>query len=519
MTVVKRALVSVSDKSGIVDFCKGLSALGIEILSTGGTAKLLTEHKIDVVQVSDYTNFPEMMDGRVKTLHPKIHGALLGRRGVDDKVMSEHGITAIDLLIVNLYPFEETVSKPSCTFEEAIENIDIGGPAMLRSAAKNHHSVAAVVAAEDYNRVLKELKKDGRISDETRFHLAKKVFSHTANYDANVSNYLGGLNNNKEAINYPLTYTSQFIKKQDLRYGENPHQTAAFYAEPNPATGTLANARQIQGKELSYNNIADTDAAYECVLSFKETACVIVKHANPCGVALGSTVLEAYEGAYITDPTSAFGGIIAFNRELDAKTAEAIIERQFVEVIIAPSISSESIKVIANKKGIRLLEAGIRHDDIQRLNMKRVSGGLLLQDNDQGNISRDNLTVVTKRTPTAEEFDDLIFAWHVVKYVKSNAIVYAKDKKTIGVGAGQMSRVYSARIAAIKAKDEKLTVNGAVMASDAFFPFRDGIDSSAAEGVRAIIQPGGSVRDEEVIAAADEHDIAMVFTKMRHFLH
>ena len=519
MAVVKRALVSVSDKSGIVDFCKGLSELGIEILSTGGTAKLLIEHSINVVQVSDYTKFPEMMDGRVKTLHPKIHGGLLGRRGIDDEVMNKHGITAIDLLVVNLYPFEKTINKPRFTFEEAIENIDIGGPAMLRSAAKNHVSVTAVVDTEDYDRVLKELKKDGSISDDTRFHLAKKVFSHTANYDANVSNYLGGLNNNKEPINYPLTYTSQFIKKQDLRYGENPHQTAAFYSEHNSMTGTIASAKQIQGKELSYNNIADTDAAYECVLSFKETACVIVKHANPCGVAIGSTVLEAYEGAYNTDPTSAYGGIIAFNQKLDAKTAKAIVERQFVEVIIAPEISSECIKVVSSKKGIRLLEAGIRQNDTQRLNMKRVSGGLLLQDSDQRIISRDDLKVVTKRGPTAQEFDDLIFAWHVVKFVKSNAIVYAKNQKTIGVGAGQMSRVYSARIAAIKAKDEKLTINGAVMASDAFFPFRDGIDSSAAEGINAIIQPGGSVRDEEVIAAADEHDIAMVFTKMRHFLH
>ena len=519
MTVVKRALVSVSDKSGVVDFCKALSELGIEILSTGGTAKLLTEKNIDVVEVSEYTAFPEMMDGRVKTLHPKIHGALLGRRGVDDAVMKEHGITAIDLVVVNLYPFEETVGKSNCAFEDAIENIDIGGPAMLRSAAKNHNSVAAIVDTEDYDRVLKELRDDGSISYGTRFYLAKKVFSHTANYDANVSNYLSGLNNNKEPINYPLTYTSQFIKKQDLRYGENPHQTASFYSEPRPAEGTIASAKQIQGKELSYNNIADTDAAFECVLSFKETACTIVKHANPCGVATAATILEAYNGAYHTDPASAFGGIIAFNRELDAETAKTIVERQFVEVIIAPTISSEAIKIIASKAGIRLLEAGVRQDNIQRLNMKRVSGGLLLQDNDQGVISRDNLEVVTKRSPSAEEFDDLIFAWHVVKYVKSNAIVYARNKKTIGIGAGQMSRVYSARIAAIKAKDEKLKIIDAVMASDAFFPFRDGIDSSAKEGIRAIIQPGGSVRDKEVIAAADEHNLAMIFTKMRHFHH
>ena len=519
MTVVKRALISVSDKSGIVDFCKGLSELGIAILSTGGTAKLLIKNNINVTQVSDYTDFPEMMDGRVKTLHPKIHGALLGRRGIDDEVMNEYGIDAIDLVVVNLYPFEETVSKPCCTFEAAIENIDIGGPAMLRSAAKNHASVTVVVNTEDYGTVLKELRGDGNVSDKTRFYLAQKVFAHTANYDANVSNYLGGLNETKEHINYPSTYTNQFIKKQDLRYGENPHQTAAFYSESQPMIGTLASAKQIQGKELSYNNIADTDAAFECVLSFDETACVIVKHANPCGVAIGSTILEAYEGAYSTDPISAFGGIIAFNRILDAETAKAIIDRQFVEVIIAPVIATESLKIIAKKEGIRLLESGVRQENVQRLNMKRVSGGLLLQDNDQGIINRENLEVVTKRAPSVQELDDLIFSWHVVKYVKSNAIVYAKDKKTIGIGAGQMSRVYSARIAAIKAKDEKLAITGAVMASDAFFPFRDGVDSSATEGIHAIIQPGGSVRDEEVIAAADEHDIAMVFTKMRHFLH
>ena len=519
MTIVKRALVSVSNKSGIVDFCKGLSKLGIEILSTGGTAKLLAENNIDVIEVSDYTNFPEMMGGRIKTLHPKIHGGLLARRGVDDAVMEEHSIKTIDLVVVNLYPFEETASKTCCSFEEAIENIDIGGPAMLRSAAKNHNSVTAVVNSEDYNSVLDELKSNGNICDETRFNLAQKVFSHTANYDANVSNYLGGFNSKKEQLNYPQTFTSQFIKKQDLRYGENPHQTGAFYSEPNPMMGTLASARQIQGKELSYNNIADTDAAFECALSFKNTTCVIVKHANPCGVASGSTPLEAYEGAYATDPTSAYGGIIAFNEELDAKTAKTIIDRQFVEVIIAPSVSPESIKIIEKKDGIRLLEAGYRKDDIKDLNMKRVSGGLLLQDNDWETLNRNDIEIVSKRSPKEEELDDLLFAWNVVKYVKSNAIVFAKDKTTIGIGAGQMSRIYSARIAAIKAKDEKIEITNSVMASDAFFPFRDVVDSSASEGIRAIIQPGGSVRDEEIIAAANEHNMAMVFTKMRHFLH
>lgn len=520
MTKVKRALVSVSDKSGIVEFCKSINELGIEILSTGGTAKLLAENNINVIEVSDYTGFPEMMDGRVKTLHPKIHGGLLGRRGIDDDVMQEQGINGIDLVVVNLYPFEQTVSKPDCTFAEAIENIDIGGPAMLRSAAKNHASVTVVVDASDYDSVITEMKEnDSMVSDAIRFQLAQKVFAHTASYDANVSNYLGAMNDNKEPVDYPLTYSTQFKKQQELRYGENPHQTAAFYVEPNPPVGTLASAKQIQGKELSYNNINDTDAALECVLSFEDTACVIVKHANPCGVALADSVFEAYDRAYATDPTSAFGGIIAFNKELDAKTAKAIVERQFVEVIIAPSIAPECIDIIASKNGVRLLEAGYRKGTIQQLNMKRVSGGLLVQDNDRGMITKDDLKVVTKRTPTAEEMNDLVFAWHVVKYVKSNAIIYAKNNQTIGIGAGQMSRVYSARIAAIKAADENLEVTGSVMASDAFFPFRDGLDSAAEVGIKAVIQPGGSMRDEEVIAAADEHDIAMVFTGIRHFLH
>jgi phosphoribosylaminoimidazolecarboxamide formyltransferase/IMP cyclohydrolase len=520
MTIVKRALVSVSDKSGIVEFCKQINELGIEILSTGGTAKLLADNNINVIEVSDYTGFPEMMDGRVKTLHPKIHGGLLGRRGTDSEVMQEHGIDEIDLVVVNLYPFEQTVSKSDCTFEDAIENIDIGGPAMLRSSAKNHASVTVIVDTVDYNLVLTELKENEKnVSNETRFRLAQKVFAHTANYDANVSNYLGAMNEEKEPVNYPLSYSTQFKKKQELRYGENPHQTAAFYVEPNPPAGTLASAKQIQGKELSYNNISDTDAALECVLSFDETACVIVKHANPCGVAIGGSVLEAYERAYATDPTSAFGGIIAFNRELDVATAKAIVERQFVEVIVAPSIAAECIEIIATKKGVRLLEAGQRDGIIQQLNMKRVSGGLLVQDNDRGIITKDDLKVVTKRTPTEQEINDLVFAWHVVKYVKSNAIIYARDNQTIGIGAGQMSRIYSARIAAIKAADENLKVAGSVMASDAFFPFRDGLDSAAEVGITAVIQPGGSIRDEEVIAAADEHNIAMVFTSIRHFLH
>jgi phosphoribosylaminoimidazolecarboxamide formyltransferase/IMP cyclohydrolase len=520
MTVVKRALVSVSDKTGVVEFCQSLVQLGITILSTGGTAKLLADNNISVIEVSDYTGFPEIMDGRVKTLHPKIHGALLGRRGMDDAVMNEHGIESIDLVVVNLYPFEATVCKPDCSLSDAIENIDIGGPTILRSAAKNHAFVGVVVDANDYKKVLDELiSNDCTLSDATRFCLAQKVFAHTANYDANVSNYLGAIGKDNNHLEYPLTYTTQFNKKQDLRYGENPHQTAAFYTQPNPPLGTLANAQQLQGKELSYNNIADTDAALECVMSFKETACVIVKHANPCGVAVGESIFDAYERAYQTDPTSAFGGIIAFNQELDAETAAAIIDKQFVEVIVAPDVNQKAIDVLADKANIRVLKTGKRETTIQQLNLKRVSGGLLVQDNDQGKITSDKLKLVSKRSPTDEEIEDMLFTWTVVKYVKSNAIVYAKNKQTIGIGAGQMSRVYSARIAAIKAEDEELDIKGSVMASDAFFPFRDGIDSAAKVGVTAVIQPGGSLRDEEVIAAADEHNIAMVFTSIRHFLH
>jgi len=475
MTVVRRALVSVSDKTGVIDFCRSLVKLDIKILSTGGTARLLTENNIDVEEVSDYTGFPEIMDGRVKTLHPKIHGALLGRRGIDDEVMTEHNINPIDLVVVNLYPFEETISKTDCKLAEAIENIDIGGPTMLRAAAKNHAHVGVVVDVSDYEAVLEELNtNDCSLSDVTRFSLAQKVFAHTANYDANVSNYLGAINLDDTTLDYPLTYTMQFLKKQELRYGENPHQTAAFYSQPDPPAGSLANAIQLQGKELSYNNIADTDAALECVMSYQDPACVIVKHANPCGVALAKSNLEAYDRAYQTDPTSAFGGIIAFNTTLDKETAQEIIKRQFVEVIIAPEISRDALDVLAEKSNIRVLSSGLRQAAVQQLNLKRVSGGLLVQDKDQGKVSAEKLNVVTKRKPTASELEDLMFAWHVVKYVKSNAIIYVKDKQTIGIGAGQMSRVYSARIAAIKAEDEGLVVKGSVMASDAFFPFRDG---------------------------------------------
>ncbi len=516
--MIQRALVSVSDKSGVLEFCQALASMQVEILSTGGTAKLLTDNGIDVIEVSAYTGFPEIMDGRVKTLHPRIHGGLLGRAGIDDAVMQEHGITAIDLVVVNLYPFEKTIAKQDCTLEEAIENIDIGGPSMLRAAAKNHARVGVVVDAADYESVLSELKEKKALSDKTRFRLAQKAFAHTANYDANVSNYLGSLVNDQHEV-FPVTFTTQFLKKQDLRYGENPHQKAAFYTEPSPAIGSVGGAQQHQGKALSYNNIADTDAALTCVQAFTDTACVIVKHANPCGVATGRSVKEAYERAYATDPTSAFGGIIAFNCTLDAETARLIIGQQFVEVIIAPTVSDEALKVLKDKKSIRVLACGKQADMTARMNFKRVGGGLLLQDNDRGVITKSDLKIVSQRQPDEREISDMLFAWRVVKHVKSNAIVYVKDNQTIGVGAGQMSRIYSARIAAIKAADENLPVKGTVMASDAFFPFRDGIDAAAGVGVRAIIQPGGSVRDDEVIAAANEHDIAMVFTSMRHFLH
>jgi phosphoribosylaminoimidazolecarboxamide formyltransferase/IMP cyclohydrolase len=519
MQRIKRALVSVSDKTGIVEFCRELAGLGIEILSTGGTAALLTQNGLKVIEVSAYTGFPEIMDGRVKTLHPKIHGGLLGRRGQDDQVMAQLGIAPIDLVVVNLYPFEATVSRPGCSLAVAIENIDIGGPAMLRSAAKNHAWVGVVVDAQDYRAIVRELREgDGGLSDATRFRLARKVFAHTANYDATVANYLGVCGQDNGGM-YPETYTVQFHKLQDLRYGENPHQTAAFYRECEPAPGTLGAARQLQGKELSYNNIADTDSALECVLGFADPACVIVKHANPCGVATADDIGKAYDKAYRTDPTSAYGGIIAFNRALDAGTLRDIYARQFVEVIIAPTIEPDALREANAKAGVRLLECGIRGDSSGWVELKRVSGGLLLQDSDAGRVTRAELKVVTRRAPTEAEFADLLFAWQVVKFVKSNAIVYARERQTVGIGAGQMSRVYSARIAAIKAADEGLEVKGSVMASDAFFPFRDGLDAAANAGITAVIQPGGSQRDAEVIAAADEHRIAMVFTGLRHFRH
>jgi len=522
MTAIQRALISVSDKTGIVDFARALSARGVEILSTGGTAKLLRDSGIRVVDVADYTGFPEMMDGRIKTLHPKVHGALLGRRGTDEAVMAAHGIAPIDLVAVNLYPFEETVARPGCSLADAIEHIDIGGPTMLRSAAKNHAAVTVVVDSADYARVLDEMQHNGgAVSAATRFELAVKVFEHTARYDGAIANYLGAIERDGGHARFPRSYSSQFIKAQDLRYGENPHQAAAFYIELRPVEAGVATARQLQGKELSYNNIADTDAALECVKEFRDApACVIVKHANPCGVAVGTSLLEAYDRAYRTDPTSAFGGIIAFNQTLDASTVQAIIERQFVEVIIAPNIADEALPVLAAKKNVRVLACGAwGATRAPGLDFKRVNGGLLVQERDDGMVGMNDLKIVTQRAPSADELRDLLFAWKVAKFVKSNAIVYAKNNMTIGVGAGQMSRVYSARIAAIKAADADLEVQGSVMASDAFFPFRDGLDSAAEVGVRAVIQPGGSLRDEEVIEAANEHGIAMVFTGMRHFRH
>ncbi|MFQ6372467.1 bifunctional phosphoribosylaminoimidazolecarboxamide formyltransferase/IMP cyclohydrolase [Shewanella sp. YIC-542] len=523
---IRRALLSVSDKTGILEFAQALHAQGVELLSTGGTARLLAEHQIPVTEVSDYTGHPEIMDGRVKTLHPKVHGGILARRGLDEAVMAANHISPIDLVVVNLYPFAATVAKPGCTLEDAVENIDIGGPTMVRAAAKNHKDVTIVVNAADYDRVLAEMAaNNGSTTLDTRFDLAIAAFEHTAAYDGMIANYFGTMvpahsrDNCEPDSRFPRTFNTQLVKKQDLRYGENSHQSAAFYTELSVDEASVATAEQLQGKALSYNNIADTDAALECVKAFDEPACVIVKHANPCGVALGSDLLDAYNRAFKTDPTSAFGGIIAFNRELDGDTAAAIVERQFVEVIIAPVVSQAARDIVAKKANVRLLQCGQWQQATQGYDYKRVNGGLLIQDRDQGQITAADLQVVSKRQPTEAELKDLLFCWKVAKFVKSNAIVYAKDGMTIGVGAGQMSRVYSAKIAGIKAADEGLVVEGSVMASDAFFPFRDGIDAAAAAGIQCIIQPGGSIRDEEVIAAADEHGMAMVFTGMRHFRH
>ncbi|MBF8291750.1 MAG: purH [Steroidobacteraceae bacterium] len=512
----RRALLSASDKSGIVDFARELQDLGFELVSTGGTARLLASSGLPVTQVAAETGFPEIMDGRVKTLHPKVHGALLGRSGLDDAVMHEHGIRPIDLLVVNLYPFAATIARPGCSYADAVENIDVGGPAMLRAGAKNHERVTVLVDPADYRGVLGELRA-GAVSDATRQRLATKAFAHTAQYDAMVSTWL---RQQQPESAFPDTLTLGFRKKQDLRYGENPHQMAAFYTDPQANGASIATAIQLQGKELSFNNIADADTALECVRQFDSPGCVIVKHANPCGAALASDPQDAYQRAYEADPTSAFGGIIAFNRPLDAATAAAILERQFVEVILAPVIGPEARAVLAAKPNIRALQVGdLAVQAAAAPELRSVTGGLLLQSRDDGMIEAGALTTVTRRAPSATELADLLFAWRICKFVKSNAIVFARDGMTIGVGAGQTSRVISTRIAAIKAADAGLAVHGSVMASDAFFPFRDGLDAAAELGVPAVIQPGGSQRDAEVIAAADERDIAMVFTGMRHFRH
>lgn len=516
---VRRALLSVSDKTGIVKFAYGLSKLNVEILSTGGTAKLLSENGISVTEVSDYTGFPEIMDGRVKTLHPKIHGGILGRRGKDDSVMQQHDIDHIDLVVINLYPFASTIAKPDCSLEDAIENIDIGGPAMLRAAAKNHQYVAVIVNPDDYIKILDNLNNnDCTLNDELRFDLAVKTYEHTSQYDGMIANYLGKKLPGSDET-FPRTMNLQFQQSQVLRYGENPHQRGAFYIEEGALEPSVATSKVIQGKELSYNNVADTDAALECVRQFSKPACVIVKHSNPCGVATADTILQAYELAYQTDPTSAFGGIIAFNQSLDADTAKSIIDRQFVEVLIAPAISEDAQKVLAEKKNVRVLECGTCKDTFESFDYKRVLGGLLVQDRDLGVINHDDLKIASKRQPSEQELTDLLFAWKVVKFVKSNAIVYARNQQTIGIGAGQMSRVYSARIAAIKAQDENLEVSGSVMGSDAFFPFRDAIDAAYQNGITSIIQPGGSINDKDVIKAVDELGMAMVLTSMRHFRH
>ncbi|MDP1734287.1 MAG: bifunctional phosphoribosylaminoimidazolecarboxamide formyltransferase/IMP cyclohydrolase [Sulfuritalea sp.] len=521
---VTQALLSVSDKRGTVDFARGLAQLGIKLLSTGGTAKLLRDAGLDVTDVSDYTGFPEMLDGRVKTLHPKVHGGILGRRDLPEHlaVMAQHDIPAIDLVVVNLYPFRETVAKPGCTLDDAIENIDIGGPTMVRAAAKNHGNeqggVGVITDPEDYAPILDELKSGGALSWKTRFALAKKAFTHTARYDSAISNWLTSLDADNKPGRFPDCLQLAFDKADTMRYGENPHQQAAFYRETTTVPGSIASYQQLQGKELSYNNIGDADAAWECVKAFDgEIACVIVKHANPCGVAIAGSALDAYRKAFKTDPTSAFGGIISFNCAIDKATAEAVAG-QFAEVIIAPEITAEARAVFAAKQNLRVLIVPMgRTTGV--LDYKRVGGGLLVQSADEARITPADIKVVTKRAPTAAEMSDLLFAWRVAKYVKSNAIVYCKDAMTVGVGAGQMSRVDSARIAAIKAENNGLTVAGSVAASDAFFPFRDGLDVLAKAGATAVIQPGGSVRDAEVIAAADEQNLAMVFTGFRHFRH
>ncbi len=520
MAFIERALISVSDKTGVFEFAKGLREFNIEILSTGGTAKMLAEHGIQVTEVADYTGFPEMLDGRVKTLHPKIHGGILARRDLAEhaEAVREAGIGYIDLVVVNLYPFSQTVAKPDCSLPDAIENIDIGGPTMVRSAAKNYQHVAVVTDPADYAGVLAELAANhGSVSTGNCYNLARKAFSHTAQYDSAISNYLTARELNGERADFPGRLNLNFERVQSMRYGENPHQAAAFYRDLNPATGTLAHYTQLQGKELSYNNIGDADAAWECIKTFDAPACVIIKHANPCGVAVAADPLSAYRLAFATDSTSAFGGIIAFNREVDAATAEAV-SGQFMEVLIAPGYSAAALELLAKKTNVRVLAVPLSAGH-NALEIKRVGGGLLVQSADTFNISAADLKVVSQRQPSPQEILDMLFAWRVAKFVKSNAIVFAANGQTLGVGAGQMSRVDSTRIAVIKAGQANLPLTGCAVASDAFFPFRDGVDILAAAGAKAVIQPGGSIKDAEVIAAANEHDIAMVFTGHRHFRH
>jgi phosphoribosylaminoimidazolecarboxamide formyltransferase/IMP cyclohydrolase len=516
---VARALISVSDKAGVVEFARALAALGVQLLSTGGTASLLQKEGVRVTEVSAHTGFPEMLGGRVKTLHPAIHGGILARRDSPEHMaaIAKAGIAPLDLIVVNLYPFQATVADPQCKLEEAIENIDVGGPAMLRAAAKNHAGVAVVVDPADYARVLEEIRASGGVAEATRLALAKKVFAHTAAYDGAIANYLFSLDAEGRRGEYPDVLNLQFRKLQQMRYGENPHQSAAFYRDTQPVAGGIAGYRQLQGKELSYNNVADADAAWECVKSFAEPACVIVKHANPCGAAIGENLLAAYRKAFQTDPVSAFGGILAFNRALDRATVQEA-GKQFAEVIIAPRVEPEARALLAGKQNLRVLEVPVAHD-VQGMELKRVGGGLLVQSTDAKTLQRADLKVATKKQPSDAQWADLQFAWRVAKFVKSNAIVFCRDGMTLGVGAGQMSRVDSARIAAIKAQHAALALAGSVVASDAFFPFRDGLDAVIDAGAVAVIQPGGSVRDDEVIAAADERGIAMVFTGIRHFRH
>ena len=516
ISMTRRALLSVSDKRGLAAFARQLSELSFELVSTGGTARVLREAGLRVTGVSELTGFPEIMDGRVKTLHPAIHGGLLARRGIDEHVLDQHGIGTIDLIVVNLYPFERVAADPQASVADAIENIDIGGPAMLRAAAKNHDRVAVIVAADDYEEVI-ESYRNGGPDAELRRRLAVKAYAHTARYDTAISRYLGGLSEPAETAPDPLVLS--LAKTADLRYGENPHQYAALYVDPAAPSGTVAQARQHQGKPLSFNNLADADTALECVLAFEEPACVIVKHSNPCGVATADTPKSAYDLAYRGDPTSAFGGVIAFNRVLDADAASAIVERQFAELIVAPEIEDGALAALAAKPRIRVLACGAPSAGSDTPDIRTIAGGVLLQSRDRGDPGSTAARTVTERQPSDTELRDLMFAWRVARFVKSNAIVYAHGGRTTGVGAGQMSRVVSARIAALKAREEGLPLAGAAMASDAYFPFRDGIDSAAEHGIRAVIQPGGSIRDDEVIAAANEHDIAMVFTGVRHFRH